>query len=110
MIEAFWYGLGTGMVLSIMLGTVFFLLIQNSIDNGARSSIFIILGVITSDFIMIVASHFNAQLIPPGGTTEMIVRIIGGLFLIIYGVLNLTGKKSILYPVCCFRWVFCSIS
>lgn len=98
MIEAFWYGLGTGMVLSVMLGTVFFLLIQNSIDNGARSSIFIISGVITSDFLMIVASHFNAQLIPQGGTTEMIVRTVGAMFLIIYGILNITGKKNALYP------------
>lgn len=86
------------MVLSLMLGTVFFTLIQNSIDNGIWSSVFIIFGVIASDLLMIIVGHFNASLIPPGGTTEMVVRILGASFLIIYGTLNLTGHKHILYP------------
>jgi len=96
--DALIYGFGTGMILSVMLGTVFFTLIQNSIDNGILSSIFIIAGVIFSDVLMITVGHFNAQLIPPGGTTEMIVRMLGAAFLLIYGVLNLTGSKHILYP------------
>ena len=96
--EALFVGYIAGMVLSLMLGTVFFTLIQNSIDNGMWSSIFIICGVIFSDILMIVAGHFNASLIPAGGTTEMIVRVLGAIFLLIYGSLNLTGKKHILYP------------
>lgn len=98
MIAAFFYGLGTGMIMSIMLGTVFFALIQNSIDNGFKSGMFISLGVILSDVILISITYFNATLIPEGGTTEQIVRVCGAIFLLIYGLSNLLNKKKIAYP------------
>ena len=45
-----------------MLGTVFFCLIQNSIDNGFKSGYFIATGVIVSDLLLIVVSYFNSNL------------------------------------------------
>ncbi|HCT22199.1 MAG TPA: lysine transporter LysE, partial [Chitinophagaceae bacterium] len=60
MVYALLYGLGIGVVLSSMLGTVFFFLVQNSIANGFKSSVFIATGVITSDILLIVLSYFNA--------------------------------------------------
>ncbi|MEI6409311.1 MAG: LysE family transporter [Bacteroidota bacterium] len=85
--------------MSLMLGTVFFALLQNSIDNGFKSGMFISAGVIFSDIILITIAVFNATLIPPGGTTEMIVRICGGAFLLYYGLNNLLRTKPIEYPV-----------
>jgi threonine/homoserine/homoserine lactone efflux protein len=86
------------MVMSVMLGTVFFALVQNSIDYGFRTGIFIALGVIASDLILITLSWFNAELIPPGGTTDLIVRICGALFLLFYGLSNLLKKDKAAYP------------
>lgn len=96
--DTFFYGLTTGAVLSVMLGTVFFALIQNSIEHGIFYTMFISMGVIVSDIIMIVIAQFNAELIPPGGTTEMVVRLCGAIFLIVYGVLNIMGSKKMEYP------------
>jgi L-lysine exporter family protein LysE/ArgO len=98
MTEALLFGLGTGMVMSVMLGTVFFALVQNSIDNGFRSGMFISLGVVTSDLILISITLFNSALIPSGGITENIVRVCGAAFLIVYGLQNLNKKKKISYP------------
>jgi threonine/homoserine/homoserine lactone efflux protein len=98
MSEILLYGFLTGMVMSIMLGTVFFALVQNSIDYGFRTGIFIALGVIISDLILITLSWFNAELIPPGGTTDLIVRICGALFLLFYGLSNLLKKDKAAYP------------
>jgi threonine/homoserine/homoserine lactone efflux protein len=95
---AFFYGLLTGLLLSLMLGTVFFCLVQNSITNGFKSGIFISTGVIISDIILIVLSYFNAYLFPSGGTTELIVRICGALFLLIMGISNLRSHKKVLFP------------
>lgn len=92
------YGFLTGMVMSVMLGTVFFALVQNSIDYGFRTGIFIALGVIVSDLMLITLSWFNAELIPPGGTTDLIVRICGALFLLFYGLSNLLKKDKAAYP------------
>ena len=84
--------------MSIMLGTVFFALVQNSIDYGFRTGVFISLGVITSDLILIVLSWFNAELIPQGSTTDLIVRICGAVFLLFYGFSNLLKKEKAAYP------------
>jgi threonine/homoserine/homoserine lactone efflux protein len=98
MSEIVMYGFLTGMVMSMMLGTVFFALVQNSIDYGFRTSVFISIGVITSDVILIVLSWFNTELIPKGGTTDLVVRICGAVFLLLYGLSNLLKKEKAAYP------------
>jgi L-lysine exporter family protein LysE/ArgO len=97
MIYAFFYGFGTGIVLSSMLGTVFFSLVQNSIDNGIKSNLYISFGVIFSDILLITLSHFNAQLIPKDGTAEMVVRLVGALFIIGLGLSNIYKKANVSY-------------
>lgn len=95
--EPVYYGFFTGVAMSLMLGTVFFSLIQNSIEYGVRSGIFIATGVIASDIILIALSFFHVDLMPAGGMTEILVRLFGGVFLIVYGVNNLRKKRSIEY-------------
>ena len=92
------YGFLTGMVMSIMLGTVFFALVQNSIDHGFKTGVFISIGVIASDILLISLSWFNAELIPEGSTTDWIVRLCGATFLLFYGFSNLFKKENIAYP------------
>jgi len=99
MTEAILLGLATGMVMSVMLGTVFFALVQTSIDRGFKSGISISLGVILSDAILITAAYFNSELIPKGSITEDIVRVCGAIFLVIYGIKNVRNKSHISYPV-----------
>ncbi len=98
MSEIVMYGFLTGMVMSMMLGTVFFALVQNSIDYGFRTGVFISIGVIASDVILITLSWFNTELIPKGGTTDLVVRIYGALFLLLYGLSNLLKKEKAAYP------------
>ena len=98
MSEIVMYGFLTGMVMSMMLGTVFFALVQNSIDYGFRTGVFISIGVIASDVILITLSWFNTELIPKGGTTDLVVRICGAVFLLLYGLSNLLKKEKAAYP------------
>ena len=98
MVYALFYGLFTGLVLSGMLGTVFFCLVQNSIINGFKSGAWVAVGVIIADIILIIIGHFSASLFPHGGTTEIIVRLCGALFLLILGISNLRTQKKILFP------------
>jgi L-lysine exporter family protein LysE/ArgO len=98
MLYAFFYGLLTGLILSSMLGTVFFCLVQNSIINGFKSGAYVSTGVIISDIILILLTYFSATLFPQGGNTEMIVRICGAVFLATMGISNLQSHKKILFP------------
>lgn len=86
------------MVFSIMLGTVFFSIIQNSIDNGLKSGMLISLGVIVSDILLITLSYFNANLIPEHGMADVIVRITGCALLMFMGIFSIVKKRSVLYP------------
>ena len=85
------------MVLSSMLGTVFFCLVQNSIDHGIKSNMYLSAGVIFSDILLITLSYFNAQLIPKDGTAEMIVRLVGSVFILGMGISNLVKKSQVVY-------------
>ncbi|MFM7006193.1 MAG: LysE family translocator [Flavobacteriales bacterium] len=96
--EIILYGFLTGMVMSVMLGTVFFALVQNSIDHGFKTGIFISIGVISSDLLLITLSWLNSELIPNGSTTDFVVRLCGALFLLIYGFYNLLKKVKAAYP------------
>ncbi len=96
--DIIFYGFLTGLLMSVMLGTVFFALVQNSIDHGFRTGILIAIGVISSDILLIALSWFNAELIPAGSTTDLIVRLCGGIFLLLYGLSNLLKKDKARYP------------
>ena len=96
---AFFYGLGTGLALSLMLGTVFFALIQISIDNGYKGGVLIALGVVTSDAILITLSIFGTRLFPHIDHFDFYVSMIGGLLLLTLGLISLFKKTSrLVYP------------
>lgn len=94
MTAAFLNGLGTGFALSIMLGTVFFCLVQNSIENGFGSGFAIATGVILSDVLLIVLSRYNTDLLPQGGTMETVTRLSGAGLLFALGVAGMRPRKS----------------
>jgi threonine/homoserine/homoserine lactone efflux protein len=49
-------GLLSGIALSLMLGTVFFFIIQNSLDHGFKTGFLISVGVVISDLLLIALS------------------------------------------------------
>ena len=95
----FFYGAATGLAMSLMLGTVFFLLIQNSIDNGYRGGILIALGVITSDTLMITLSAFGASFLPTVPRLSTYASLAGGVLLLTLGFVSLFKESPrLVYP------------
>lgn len=86
MIEAIASGATSGFVLSLMLGTVFFALIQNSIDYGFATGIYIAAGVIVSDVLFISAALFGTSLVPAIEENQNTIRIAGSIVLLVMGV------------------------
>ncbi len=87
-------GLVTGFILSIMIGPVFFVLLETSIRKGVRAALWMDLGVLISDLVYILIAYvfFNEvkELADEGDTS--IFRVIGGVIFIIYGVFNFFKK------------------
>lgn len=96
---AFGYGLLAGFLLSLMLGTVFFFLIQSSINHGFKAGIFISSGVIISDVLFISIALFGTSLIPHIENNQSIIEAGGGFILLVLGLSLLLSKKvKVNYP------------
>jgi threonine/homoserine/homoserine lactone efflux protein len=97
------YGFLVGVALCLTFGTVFFALIQNSVDNGFRSGMKIILGVIVGDTLFVLAALLGTSFLPKIEGLDYIMAGIGVLFLTAMGLVNiLKGTPRLAYPTTSF--------
>ncbi|GAB2575082.1 LysE family translocator [Spirosoma areae] len=93
------FGFLLGVGLCLTFGTVFFALIQNSVDNGFRSGMKIIFGVIVGDILFVLAALLGTAFIPKVQGFENLMAVVGVLFLIAMGLVNiLKGTPRLAYP------------
>lgn len=89
-------GIITGLILSIMIGPVFFVLLETSIRKGIKSAIFFDLGVLLNDIVYILIAFFFYQqvagLLEKEDTT--LLQIAGGSLFLIYGAYYFFWKKT----------------
>ena len=99
MIEAIFYGFIAGILLCLTFGTVFFSLMQNSVDNGYRSGIKIAFGVVVCDAIFVVCALFGTAFLPQIDGFEFYLTLFGVILLMAMGVANLfKGTPRLAYP------------
>ncbi|MDQ6482307.1 LysE family translocator [Dyadobacter sp. LHD-138] len=99
MLESLFYGTLTGIALSLTFGTVFFSLVQNSVDNGYRTGVKIAFGVFISDVIFVFFAIFGTSVLPNIDGFQKWMAGAGVLFLLILGLSNLIkGQPKIAYP------------
>lgn len=87
-------GVGLGLVLSIMLGPVFFILLETSIKKGVRSAFFLDLGVLLSDLMYISLAYVFVNQVAAFKENENIywLLIIGGAVFIVFGFMTMRNK------------------
>lgn len=88
MLLAALYGLIAGILLCLTFGTVFFALIQTSIERGYRSGIQIALGVVASDAFFIFTAIFGTAFLPQINHFDKWVGAVGIIFLVILAIGN----------------------
>lgn len=96
MLDILLKGILTGFILSIMIGPVFFLLLETSIRKGIRAAIAFDVGVFLSDFIyIIIALIFYSEVSKiTSGEYGHIISIVGGIILMIFGLVTLLKKPK----------------
>jgi threonine/homoserine/homoserine lactone efflux protein len=99
--EYVFQAIGIGFLLSIMIGPVFFVLLEISITKGFKSALIFDLGVLLSDLFYIVISLFFAYQLKGLGDVRnnLALSILGGSLFIAFGVYNLFFKKVRLAPI-----------
>lgn len=86
----------TGFILSIMIGPVFFILLETSIRRGIRAALAFDAGVLISDifYILIAYLFFSEVAALTEGENRGILQMVGGVFLVVYGVVTFFKKTN----------------
>jgi len=92
--DLIWKGVVTGFILSIMIGPVFFVLLETSIRKGIKAAIAFDVGVLVNDiaYIAIAYLFYNQVEQLKTGDDNSILRLIGGLIFVVYGIMNFQKK------------------
>ena len=89
---------GIGFLLSVMVGPVFFVLLETSITKGVRAALALDLGVFISDIVYILFAFIFASqlknLTAGDGKNNLILAIIGGILFIGYGIYSFFKKAQ----------------
>jgi L-lysine exporter family protein LysE/ArgO len=93
MLEAISLGFFTGIVLSFGFGSVFFALVQDSIENGYRAGIKISLGVIFGDVLLVAIAFLGTSFLPNIPDFGFYSRIFGSILLIGLGIFQFRKSK-----------------
>ena len=94
--QFFLQAIGIGFLLSVMVGPVFFVLLETSITKGVRAALALDIGVFISDILYILfALSFVDQIATiNSGQNKLIFGFIGGSIFIIYGVYYFFKKSE----------------
>jgi len=94
MSQALWEGISMGLVLSAMIGPVFFALIQNSLEHGFRYAAVLASGILLSDLIYVVITYFSVSLFAQNPYFEIILGYAGGAVLMGFGIATVLKKNK----------------
>jgi threonine/homoserine/homoserine lactone efflux protein len=95
MIHPLFEGIFIGLTMAVMLGPALFALLQTSISRGTRAGVILAFGIFLSDLLIVIFSYFGAAQLLSQGRKSLVVGIIGGSILIIYGIVTCTKKVHI---------------
>jgi threonine/homoserine/homoserine lactone efflux protein len=92
MLDPILSGIVFGLVLAIMLGPVFFTLLQTSLHEGFKAGVYLAFGVLVSDACCIVVAYLFASQLDLTHKYRIAVGWIGGFLMIGFGIINFFRK------------------
>lgn len=95
MFEPILAGVTLGLVLAMLVGPIFFMLLNTSLKKGFIPAAYLAFGVMLSDGIYITIAYFGSTYISLIQTQKMWIGIGGGLLMIGFGIANLFKKPTI---------------
>lgn len=93
-------GIVTGFILSIMVGPVFFVLLETSIRKGVKAAVAFDLGVLLNDVVYIGIAYFFYNQVEQlsEGNDNSILMLIGGTLFSAYGIYSFVKKTEKVSP------------
>ncbi len=84
----FFKGIGLGLLLALLIGPVFFALIQTSIRKGFKAGAWLAVGISLSDIIYIIICYVGLSNLLDSARFKDILGIVGGSLMVVFGVIN----------------------
>lgn len=94
MIEDIQAAIPLGILLSFMIGPVFFVLLETGATKGFRAALFVDIGVILADVLFILIAYFSSYQLLENLSNQPGLYVLGGVILIIYGGVILLKKDT----------------
>jgi threonine/homoserine/homoserine lactone efflux protein len=88
-------GIILGLTVAISVGPALFALLQTSIKHGIKVGIFLAGGIFVSDLALVVGFYFGASAIVTNPSYHLVLGIIGGIVMLVYGVYTFFKKVSL---------------
>jgi threonine/homoserine/homoserine lactone efflux protein len=88
-------GILLGLILSLLIGPVFFYLIEKSISKGPRDAMFVDIGVVITDIVYLCIAYFSAAKINELLQEYTFIKYITGSVFIAIGTASIIKKKSL---------------
>ncbi len=92
--QALLNGFLLGLLISVLVGPVFFLLIEISLREGFRSALFLDIGIILSDAACIFVAYFGMAVLLENPRNKLIFILVGSAVLIIMGVAKIIPPRK----------------
>lgn len=93
MIEDIQAAIPLGLLLSFMIGPVFFVLLETSATKGFRAGVSLDVGVIIADIVFLMIAYFSSFQLLENLSNEPGLFVFGGMILLVYGI-YLFAKKA----------------
>lgn len=94
MSQALLEGISMGLLLSAMIGPVFFTLIQSSLEKGFRYAAMVAFGILCSDSLYVLLTFFGVKFLADSASFELALGYMGGAILIGFGINYLLKRRA----------------
>lgn len=94
-LKAIFQGFMLGFVLAIQPGPSFFTLLQTSSKKGFKSGLALSVGIFLSDVVCVLLAYFGVAQLFDNPKSKVIVGLVGGCLLIVFGLFSLLHKKTL---------------
>ncbi len=94
MIEDIQAAIPLGLLLSFMIGPVFFVLLETGATKGFRAAICVDIGVILADILFILVAYFSSFQLLENLSNQPGLYVFGGMILLVYGIVVFAQKQA----------------
>ncbi len=92
-------GLLFGLTLSVMIGPIFFALIQTSLEKGFGKASLVAIGVSVGDIIMILLAYFGLSKLLSFEENKEFIGYVGAVILFVFGLISIIKSRRSIVPI-----------